>query len=336
MKTIFFMLLFVVASIFSLAGRGNAEEQLVLYTSMKESLIVRLQEAFLQLHPGIDFEFHSTGAGKLMAEIEAERKDGGIEADILWTSELPDFLRMRDEKLLLNYVSPEFPHLLNPFGELYDGSFTAARLGTIGIVYNSNFLKGKPKPEQWSDLTKSEYQNAFVIADPSSSGTAYMSVLLLIDYFGWDFFEALGRNGTQFSEGSSAVIDDTATELFVACLGVDYAAFDKIQRGASLGISYPKEMLVLPSPIAIFKDSPNPAAAKKFVDFLLSQQGQTILATEGTLPVRTDVSIPSKYHLPSPEEALTRAIPFDPAILKFDKQEVVARLKEIIKVQDEE
>jgi iron(III) transport system substrate-binding protein len=41
--------------------------------------------------------------------------------------------------------------LVNPFDD-YDGSFTAARLGTLGIVINTD--KIKTPPTQWSDLLK--------------------------------------------------------------------------------------------------------------------------------------------------------------------------------------
>lgn len=57
-------------------------------------------------------------------------------------------------------------------------------------------------------------------------------------------------------------MDDTASGDLLASLAVDYITNDKIKKGAQLKLVYPKEMLVIPSPAAIFKGTKNPAAAK--------------------------------------------------------------------------
>lgn len=91
-------------------------------------------------------------------------------------------------------------------------------------------------------------------------------------------------NGARMGKGSGQVIDDTASGDLLACIGVDYIVNDKIKKGADLALVYPPEMLVIPSPAAIFKGTPNLEAAKKFVDFLLSEEGQKILADQEPCP----------------------------------------------------
>jgi iron(III) transport system substrate-binding protein len=87
---------------------------------------------------------------------------------------------------------------------------------------------------------------------------------------------------------------------------------------------YPQEMLVIPSPVAIMKGTPNLAAARKLVDFLLSKEGQTIIAASGTLPVRADVAVPAQLGLPGTAEAVKRA-------MKLDYQKTIAEKEQIIK-----
>ena len=287
------------------AGQSAAAEKLIVYTSMKESLIGKLRDGFVKKNPGVSMDYQSAGAGKLMAKIAAERESGKILADVIWTSEVPDFYKMKADGILEKYISPMLKEVLNPFDD-HDGSFTAARLGTLGIGYNTRFIKTAPKA--WSDLTKPEYKGAFGIADPSLSGTSYMSVGLLVKQFGWEFFEKLYGNGAKIGKGSGQVIDDTASGDLVASLAVDYIINDKIEKGAPMALVYPPEMLVVPSPVAIVKNSPNLGAAKKFVDFLLSQEAQTIIASEGTLPVRSDVTVPASFKLPAAADAMKRAI----------------------------
>ncbi len=81
-------------------------KKLIIYTSMKESLINGIVQGFKKQNPGIEVEYQSAGAGKLMAKIAAERQSGKILADIIWTSEVPDFYKMKQEGVLEQYKTP--------------------------------------------------------------------------------------------------------------------------------------------------------------------------------------------------------------------------------------
>ncbi len=316
----------VLAAAISTSAQAE-QKKLYVYTSMKESLIGGLKVAFLKQHPEIDMVHQSAGAGKLMAKIAAERESGKIMADVLWTSEVPDFYQMKKEGLLLPYVSPELKAAINPLPD-YDGSFTAIRLGTLGIAYNTRLVKEPPKT--WADLKKPAFKGAFGVANPALSGTSYMSVALLSKTFGREYFEALRKNGAKMGKGSGQVVDDTASGELLASLGVDYITLDKIGKGATLGLAYPPEVIVIPSPAAIIKGTEHLEAAKLFVDFLLSKEGQTIIANGGTLPVRTDVTVPAKFGLPLVADAVKRSIKVDYPALIAGKEATIKKFTEIM------
>lgn len=313
---------------FGLAGASQAaDKKLFVYTSMKESMIGGLKDAFVKKHPDVAVDFQSAGAGKLMAKIAAERESGKILADVLWTSEVPDFYQLKQEGLLLPYISPEVKSVMNPLPD-YDGSFTAVRLGTLGIAYNTRVVKEAPKT--WADLEKPAFKNGYGIANPALSGTAYMSVALLSKAFGWEYFDRLRANRAKMGKGSGQVVDDTASGDLLASLAVDYITIDKMEKGATLKLVFPPEMLVIPSPITIFKGTPNEAAAKAFVDFVLSQEGQTIIAAEGTLPVRPGVAVLEKFGLPTVEDAMKRAIKIDYPQLIAEKEATIKKFTNIL------
>ena len=305
----------------------SAEQKLFVYTSMKESMIGDLKTAFVKKHPDVKVDFQSAGAGKLMAKIAAERESGKIMADVLWTSEVPDFYQLKAQGMLLPYIPQDIKVLLNPLPD-YDGSFTAVRLGTLGIAYNTRLIKEAPKT--WADLQKPAFKGAYGIANPALSGTAYMSVAVLSKAFGWPYFEALRANGAKMGKGSGQLVDDTASGDLVASLAVDYITLDKVDKGATLALVYPPEMLVIPSPIAVFRNSPNVDAAKKFVDFVLSKDGQMIIANEGTLPVRADVKVPERYKLPPVEEAMKRAMKIDYKQIMAEKEATIKKFTDIM------
>lgn len=323
--TLYLVLISIIAMAF--CGAAAAKDSLIIYTSMKESLIGGIVEGFNVKYPDITVDYQSAGAGKLMAKIAAERESGRILADIIWTSEVPDFYSMRKEGILEQYKTPLIDEILNPFDD-YDGHFTAARLGTLGIAINTDLIK--TPPSQWSDLFKPEYNGAFGIADPALSGTSFMSVGMLEKQFGWEFFEKLHGNQARIGKGSGQVVDDTASGELAASLAVDYITNDKITKGAHIALYYPPELLMAPSPIAIFKGSPNLEAAKKFVDYLLSHEAQVLIAGEGTLSVRTDVSNQEGFMLPEAGEVLKRAIKIDYIDMMGRKEELIKKFTDVL------
>lgn len=320
-------LILIAALAAGVARPAAAAEKLYVYTSMKESLIGELKAVFSKKNPDVKMDYQSAGAGKLMAKIAAERESGKMLADILWTSEVPDFYQLKEQGVLEPYKPAALSQLVNPFSD-YDGSFTAVRLGTLGVAYNTRLIK--EAPATWADIAKPAFKGAFGIANPALSGTAYMSVSLLAKQFGWDYIQSLRANGAKMGKGSGQVVDDTASGDLLGSLAVDYITLDKIGKGAQLALVFPPEMLVIPSPIAIIKGSPNVEAAKKFVDFVLSQEGQAIIAKEGTLPVRGDVGTPQGSPLPSVAEAMKRAIPIDYKAMMAEKETTIKKFTEIM------
>ena len=131
-----FLLLIASVFLFGMISVANAGEQLMVYTSMEESLIGSLRDAFVKKYPDVAFDYYSAGAGKLMAKIAAERQSGKMTVDVLWHSEVPDFYRLKQDGLLEKYISPEAKYVKSPVTDP-DNFFTPARLATLGIVYNT-------------------------------------------------------------------------------------------------------------------------------------------------------------------------------------------------------
>ncbi len=77
--------------------------------------------------------------------------------------------------------------------------------------------------------------------------------------------------------------------------------------------------------MAILKTAQNPEAAKAFVDFLLSEEGQKLASTQGYLPARDGVEPPAGF--PSRDEI--KLMPFDADQALADEEENKKRFSEI-------
>jgi len=324
------LLLIVSVFLFSTIPFANAGENLMVYTSMKESLIGSLRDAFIKKHSVVAFDYYSAGAGKLMAKIAAERQSGKMTVDVLWHSEVPDFYKLKQDGLLEKYVSPEAKNVKSPVKDP-DNYFIPARLATLGIAYNTKKVTTPPKG--WNDLLEPRFKGGFGIANPAISGTAFVSVAMMANTLGWQYLEKLAQNGTIMGQGSGQVVDDTASGDLMACLGVDFITIDKIKKGAYLGLVFPKEFPVMPSPIAIMKGTPNRKAAEKFIDFLLSKEGQTILMGSGTLSIRSDVPMPPGLGLVPADQAVERAMKLDYIKAMNEKEDIIKKFTTLIRAK---
>lgn len=301
--------------------------RLIIYTSTKEVIIGQLRDAFVKKYPDIYVDYYMAGAGKIMAKLAAERHAGKINADILWTSETADFYQLKNQGLLERYVSTEATEVISPVTDP-EGYFTPARLGTIGIAYNT--AKIKDPPRTWEDLLKPEFRDGFGIASPLIAGTSMVSISMLVKNLGWDYIRKLRANGAKIGQGATQIVDDTAVGALKACLAVDYIAINKIKEGAPIEFVYLDTIIVFPSPIGIVKGAPNLEAAKAFIDFVLSKEGQAIIARSCTLPVRRDVPIAEGVGLIEPSEAVERAMSLDYVQLRSEKVEIIDKFLSIM------
>jgi len=327
MKRAITLLVLVAMLGLTFAAAAAPKMQLMVYTSMKEVLISELIDAFLKKNPSVRVDYYSADAGKLMAKIATEKQANALVCDVLWTSEVPDFYQMKAQGALEPYISPEAKNIVSPVKDK-EGYFTPARLGTLGVAYNTNKVKNPPKT--WDDLLKPEFKDGFAIANPALSGTSMVSVGMIVENLGWEYIQKLRANGALMGQGSGQVVDDTAIGDLKACLGVDYIVINKIQGGASLGFTYLDKMLVIPSPVAILKGTKNLEAAKLWVDFMLSKEGQTIIANSFTLPIRADVPIVSGVGLVTPMEAEKRAMKLDYIKLMSEKEATIEKFTSIM------
>ena len=302
---------------------GDGPQTLTIYTSMKESKMGDIVRAFNAQYPDIRVEHYSAGAGRLMARIAAEREAGQIQVDLLWHSEVPVFYGLAADGMLHHFI-PEARANNEIICILDEPSpyFTTARLGALGVIYNTNHIQ--TPPTVWDDLLDPKWYGGFAIANPSLSGTALISIAMFEQYRGQDFFRALRANGHMVGGGSGQVVDDTAIGEYFGALAVDYIVYDVIDLGATVGMAWPSDgYIVIPSPVAIFRESPNIPAAETFLNFLLSPAGQQIIADNATTPVRPGMYMAERFNLPSVEDMAENAMRLDFVAMTDDRERII-------------
>lgn len=331
MKKLLITIVVVMAAMLLVAtGESEAEMSVMLYSSMKDAQLSALKEAFIAKYPDIKMDYYSAGTGKVMTKLAAEERAGNVEADLIWVGDPTNYFKLKENGLLLPYVSPEAATIPQELKDP-DNQFCGARIITLGLVYNVNNVKEDEIPKDWDDLLKPQFKDYAVMTDPTFSGTTLYTVAALSQHpnYGWEFFKKLKANGMRMEKGSSAVVNKVGAGEYDVCIGVDYIAKSKMKKGSPIGFAYAESGIsTVSSPIAILKATKNPEAAKKLYDFILSPEGQKVLMATEVIPVRPELTLAGAI---SVEEAVGRALPVDDKVLNEEREEILATFNEIMK-----
>ena len=165
------------------------------------------------------------------------------------------------------------------------------------MIYNTTII-----PElsaDWSELAGEKYKDTLAIPDPEKSGACKDFVAGFVNQYGWEAFEGMAANGMIVPGANKAALEAVTTgEVGILVAGVDYNAYSSMAKGEPLNIYYPAGGTVVnPRPAMIMKTAPNVDNAKAFVDYLLSDEAQNLVADAYLLPGRMDISCDNRTSL---------------------------------------
>ena len=246
---------------------------------------------------GIKVEYVEISTGKALAQLQAE--NGNTTADIWFGGGVDSYISATDLGDLEQYVSPE-AEAINPAYSDADGYWTGLALVPAGFLVNNDVLaeKNLEAPKTWEDLADPKYKGEIIMASPAISGTQYAILNGTIQAYGeekgWEVWKGINENVDFYAQGGGEPGPKCAAgEFGIAVLAMTGGTF-AMEAEYPVTAVYPEDMIPwTPAPIAIFKNSQNKDAAKVFVDYFLSKEGQEALReADARIMARGDVAIP--------------------------------------------
>jgi iron(III) transport system substrate-binding protein len=265
-------------------------------TAISAAGFPKFMDAFKAKYPFLDVSsgYYSAPTGRVLARLNAEIDAGNLSFDVLHVASLAPYLTMARKGQLLPYHSPELAAYPDDAhgGDLW----TTARIIGIIMAYNKNVLDPEKAPKAWVDMLKPEFKGKKLIIQDSAAGTAFNQMYILEKLLGLDFMKAWGAQQPVIVATSAQLIDLLVRgEALVGATVDHFTAFTPNAIKAGIVGVYPTEGMPLAiAPIALLKGGPHPNAGKLFIDFTLSQEGNTLLAHDilGVYSPRRDVPPP--------------------------------------------
>ncbi|MDC0708642.1 ABC transporter substrate-binding protein [Stigmatella sp. ncwal1] len=282
------------------------------YTSMYRHVLDALDPLLQEKLPHVQVHWYQAGSEKVASRLEAERTAGAVRADVLATSDPFLYERLTREGAFLRYASPNVLRVPRSLMEL-DAHYAAMRLSTMVLVRRQGL---ENPPSAFGDLISERWKGRTAIGDPLTSGTAFTWAVFLQAKYGDTFFERLRAKGTIVAGGNAAVLQKVESgEADVGVLLLENALAAR-ERGSPIAFTWPTDgAVVIPGPVAIFQTTPNPTAAKAFVDVLLSPEGQRIIAGKGDMHA-VDPRLEGPRGEPGLEALMARTQPWTPELLE--------------------
>jgi iron(III) transport system substrate-binding protein len=260
-------------------GTSAAGETIQLYSSTDTAQ--QVADAFAK-SASVQTYNYNDDAGVVLARVEAEASHP--RADVYLLSDAEGMAGLAQQGRFLAYKSPQRATMSDLALKVSDpgGLFTAVGLSGAGpFIYNTHALSADKAPADWPDLLKPQFKDQIAITDPAFSGPSYGAIFGILQRMGtdagWQYITALFQNGLKVYKTNTPTLAAVEAGGRSVALAQDSAAFyDKVAKGAPLAVVYPSSGVVLQGDaVAIEAKSPNVAAAKLFVDYLLSAAGQT-------------------------------------------------------------
>jgi iron(III) transport system substrate-binding protein len=275
MKKISF-LVFTSALLLSFAScaKKEAKQTVWIYTSLYKDTVTDLKAKMEKDFPGVEIQFYQAGSEEVAAKVQAESLAGGIQADILISSDRFWYEDMGAEGKLVSYKPAQSEKVPEAFKNP-NGFYTTLSYPVMVISYNSESVSDAEAPKSFKELTDPKWKDKVSVGSPLASGTSFTTVAFLAEKYGWEYFSALRKNNLISEGGNSGVIRRLQSKERPVGIVLLENILRLTKSDPRIKYLIPTDGAVLQSNVlALVKKEGDQALVKKIADWMFASIGQ--------------------------------------------------------------
>jgi iron(III) transport system substrate-binding protein len=280
--------------IFAQAGNLDAakkEAKVVVYGSVPPQSMEGLHQAFKKKY-GIEVEYWRGSSTQVSERALTEWRAGKPAFDIAEGNRGVQLI-MKDEGLFQKFIPPASQKFPDRFKEK-DALITPWRVLPISMLYNTELVKSADLPKTFDDLLNPKWMGKISIPDPTRHTTTAQFLWNLRKFKGdkWlDYVKALAKQKPVLVESLAPVT--TTIIKGEALVGITYIKYIKQYKGPVDYIPM-DQYLTDPNYLSLSAKAMHPNAAKLYIDFACSAEGQKEIAEDGEFVLAPGVYPPIK------------------------------------------
>jgi ABC-type Fe3+ transport system substrate-binding protein len=299
---------------------ARKEGQVVFYSAMIVNQALRpLADGFMKKYPGVKMTFWRGDTEEIIAKLTAEVRAGNLVGDLIEGTGIGELAIAAN--LVQPYQTPVSqqypPHYRDP-----RNLWTATRLSYFSAAYNTKLVPANQAPKTYADLLDPKWKGKLSWRIGTSSGTPLFIMNLRLAWGeerAMAYFKKLKEQQVvNFGSGSARTLVDRvmAGEYPIALNIFAHHPLISAAKGAPVASVLMDPVASTTATMVVPKGIKHPYAAMLLTDFILSKEGQAIMAQAEYFPSHPDVPpleslasiVPTKAGVPenfiSPENLL--------------------------------
>lgn len=258
---------------------AKKEAKMVFYTSVETEFARALTGAFEAKYPWIKTDIFRSTHEKIFSRLNVERQTGTYTADVISVGEFETF-HLQRRGFIAAYKSPFAVTYPDGFKDP-NGYWTDLYDNLIVTAYHTSRVKRDEIPRRYEDLLHPRWKGRMVLDQNEDRWFANM-LYLMGEKKGLEFMQALAKQNVAIRGGRSMVTQLLAAgEYDLQIVAYWYRPYLMKKQGAPVDWVGLEPAIVALHPISIVEKAPHPNAAKLFIDFALSDDGQRIFVQRG-------------------------------------------------------
>jgi iron(III) transport system substrate-binding protein len=283
---------------------ASPESKLVIYSTLDTLSATTLLEDFRLKYPQTDLQYFDLGSADIYTRYLTERSAGQPTADILWSTGIDLQYELLKNDSALPYRVAAYDSL--PDNAKYQTLAYVSSYALVTPIYNTQKIPANMRPTSMKDTADLLADRTLFPAASQSVGTFDVAR----SGFGLTFTYYLSKTHPELVQqqltNASAVqpIAETSTgrllekvrtgEVGLVTNSIANYAFRDAPANSVIGAFIPSDVVVLvPRAIFITKEAAHPIAAQRFLDFVLSSEGQLDLASAAEVTQGANAKYPA-------------------------------------------
>ena len=287
----------------ALLSAARKEGQITLFSATFTEVQQDVIAAFNKRFPFVRVNFVRASGGQLITRVKTEAASGKLDADIIDHSDRGQTKEI--EALFADYAPPNAADYMP--STLVSPKLWPTLTPAWSIAWNTELVKNPPK--SWMDLIKPEYAGQIGQVIGPSGGTTWTRIMFERQVLGEDYWARQAATKPKLFPSGGPLSDAVVRgEIAIAPL-IYNIVYPKKKDGAPIDAIYPPEGIpIVPYGSGITKVAKNPNAARLWMDWVLSDEGQLqSLQVQGNMtalknpPIPPDMYDPTKHKIWTPE-----------------------------------
>jgi iron(III) transport system substrate-binding protein len=266
---------------------AKTEGSLLLYSSLSPEEITTIGAGF-EAKYGVKLQNWRGDSENIVRRAVVEARAGRHDVDIAETSGT-EMEALKRENLLRELKLPVFDDLL-PQAVMPHKQWVATRMIVFVAAYNTNVVKAADAPKTYDDLLDARWKGKLGIESDDANWLMTVAGALGEQKSEKLFRDIVAQNGISVRKGHTLLAQLVVSGEVPLALTTYLHRIDQYKsRGAPVEPLFLSPVVALPTGAGIMKNAPHPYAAVLFMDYLLSPEGQQILAKLDSVPTNRKV-----------------------------------------------